>query len=187
MLLSSIFPVFSRRSTKESAASKRDQWTSHIKPSTSRSPVPQWLGSLLAPLRMILFFFSYTSTTSSSQGEWQVFTQCAMVSFALGVLPDLLAKNWRGAMQGQTFTPPPPPRSLFGRFCAHSAPLVVAHFSLTLTGVAGFNAHYCALSALLCFGAPGPFLPGTVRFLVYSFRAFRGRFRGVSSSELIFR
>ena len=56
------------QSTKESAEEKRKDWARHVRSSSVvSSPVPQWLGSLLAPMRMILFFFVYTSTNSNSQ------------------------------------------------------------------------------------------------------------------------
>ena len=63
---------------------------------------------LIAPLRMVLFYFAFISSNvalaasghDSSSDEWTIFLQVAMGQFALGILPDLLARNWRGCMQG---------------------------------------------------------------------------------------
>ena len=79
-------------------------------------------------------------------------TDC-LRSFLCTAVPDLLAKNWRSAMQGH-------------------------------------NAHYCALAALLCFGAPGPFLPGTGLIVLVNIPEFfrvdlGGMLKGSSYGEMM--
>jgi tetratricopeptide (TPR) repeat protein len=88
-------------STRASAVAGRESWSRHTASGPTHSPIPQWLSSLLAPLRAILFYFAFSSSTApGSKEEWETFLQIAMAGFVLGIVPDLLAKNWRGCMQG---------------------------------------------------------------------------------------
>ena len=118
----------SLKSTKETALARREAWGAHAAtaPATLESEVPSWLMSLIAPLRMMLFFFNITAVkqdwaawstaTKQSSFDYEIASQLALAVFAASCVPDILAKNWRHLMQG------------------HSA-------------------HYLALSALLYFGA----------------------------------
>ena len=89
----------SMKTTRASAEAGRLAWSRHTQAGPLESPIPQWLGSLLAPLRVILIYFAFSSS-DGNPAEWTVFLQIAMCEFALGMLPNLLARNWRGCMQG---------------------------------------------------------------------------------------
>lgn len=89
----------SLKSTRTSAEAGRMAWSRHTQAGPTESTIPQWLGSLLAPVRAVLLYFAFLSSGGNA-AEWQVFLQVAMAEFGLSMLPDLLARNWRGCMQG---------------------------------------------------------------------------------------
>ena len=94
----------SLKSTKETALARREAWGAHAAtaPATLESEVPSWLMSLIAPLRMMLFFFNITAATKQSSFDYEIASQLALAVFAASCVPDILAKNWRHLMQGHS-------------------------------------------------------------------------------------